>query len=909
MDHSDDSNSGKRHHWLIRAKLDAPRQLVQLIERPELLTLLDGILGHRVGFVVAPAGFGKTTLLSQWRDKLVADGVKVAWLTIDEGDAEPHQFLSYVIFSLAVAGVDVGRLEMLAEQGLMEMSLRATLAAILEAVAGESGPVVLVLDDYHRLQSPDLDDLIGQMIAGSPPELTLVINSRIRPALDLPRMLAQGQAVEIDVEALRFSREETRRAVDAAMSDDVLEVLFERTEGWAVAVQLARLVLAGSANDEAVLGRFTGDSDHVAAYLADQVLAKLSSDIQEFLIRTSILERFNAPLANAVCERTDSWEVLRTLEPLRALLVPLDERREWFRYHHLFAECLQDLLRRRHADLLDRLHLNASLWFEAQGYVSEAVRHARLARDFDRCARLIEDAGGWELILFGGIGYLRNLLRNVPDRELARFPRLQVAKTYLHLKDGRIDEARALLDAASANPRRRQAGAAFERDLLNIGVLLSVYEDQPLTPADFEAFEARDAQVPPDDGITRGVLFCQKALTALALGRFGDAESVIQAAMRAMRQASSVLGLNYCYLHAGLAAFYRARFQLAEANFREAKRMAEDNFGADSGLKFASDVLLGALLFWRGELEDAGWADFRAALDHIEQYDGWFELYAMGLDADVAAGLARGDVGRAEAAIVRAERIAGGRGIDRLRDLALARRLSTLRLGPESANGQALAAQLAEAYPLSCWRDDPFRWRPYQDVAEALAAHDADRDRRRALQCLDDAVACCRALEAQFHLIRVLIARALVHDRTGQRTKALADVFEAARLAAPERIRQPFQATRALGPLLRAAQKEGREEALDSLTFNFISECLARSTTAAAGGPGQPALSPREQEVLAELAQGLSNKQIARLLDMTEHTVKFHLKNIFAKLKVERRTQAVAEAQRLQIIDSPYSKV
>lgn len=900
---AEDLSSSQR--WLVRAKLDPPRQHILLIDRPQLIEQLGEVLDHRLGLIIAPAGFGKSTLLAQWRRKLLHEGVKVGWVSLDEADGDARQFLAYVIFALTAAGAGLGRLEMLAQQGLIDMTIRAGMGSILEVIGRMPERVVLILDDYHRVQSREVDDLVRDMIAGGSSNFSIVINSRARPALDLPRLLAAGQAIEVGADALRFSREETRAAVDAGMSDDALEPLFERTEGWAVAVQLARLLVRGGGADQTVLAGFTGHTGHLAAYLADQVLSKLGADVQEFLMRTSILERFGADLANAVCERADGWEMLRRLEPLHALLVPLDERGEWFRYHHLFAECLQDLMRQRHPQLLGRLHVLATNWFAKEGYVSEAVRHARLAGNFDRCAALIEDSGGWELILFGGIGYLRSLLRNIPDKELPRFPRLQVALAYLHLKDGDVRGARALFDAAETNPLREGSGPALERDLLNVGVLVRLYEDRWLDPTDIAHLDALRTRVSRDDGVTLGVLDCARTLALLAVGQFLQADVTIRQAMREMRQANSVLGLNYCYLHSGLSSFYQGRFRCAEADYAEARRLAEDNFGADSGLKYISDVLLGALLYWRGDLGRVEREQFQRALAHVEQFDGWLEIYAMGLGVDLEIGLDGGDSPHARASIERAHRIAAQRGIERLAHIADSCQLKIFARAGHRDHAIRIAEALAREHPLGCWRQEPFRWRAYIEVAPALASREACNDGAARQARLDDAVECSRTLGSCFHLIRALIARALLHDQRGMRRQAVADLLEALQLGAVERIRQPFLAAgRAVGVLLRAAHRRGREEALSTLVLSFAAELLGQLTPQPcnAGEPAEGLLSPREREVLRELCAGLSNKKIARALDMTEHTVKFHLKNIFQKLDVDRRAHAVAEALRLNLL-------
>ncbi len=897
-----------REHWLIRAKLQAPRQQIALIDRPRLMSSLEFALNRRLCLVTAPAGFGKTTLLAQWRQRLIANGAKVAWLTLDEGDAEARHFLAYVIFSLSEAGVDVGRLPLHAEQGLLELPLPSAIAQILEAVASADTSVALMLDDYHRLNSSDIDFILQRMLDTAPSNFTIVINSRASPSLMVPQLLAAGQGIEIGAEALRFSREETRAALDHNITENDLELLFERTEGWAIAIQLARLVGTTTNDANTTTDSLRGHSGHLATYLTDQIIAKLSPDIQDFLMRTSLCERFNAPLANALCQRQDSWEILRQLQALHALLVPLDDQQDWFRYHHLFADYLHDMLRRKRPELINTIHSTASQWFADNGYVSEAVRHARLAGDYNRCADLIQAAGGWELILFGGIGYLNTLLRNIPDRELSRFPRLLVAKAYLAVKHGQLVEARTLLESArqhadtpnALNDSRQGLG----RDFLNVSILIDVYEDRWVSTESLQEIDLILQKISESDGVTRAILYCLETINNLAVGQFGQAQTANSSAFRAMRQGNTVLGLNYCYLHAGVTAFYQGKFRLAEANFWEAQRLAEDNFGADSGLKALSELLLNSLMFWSGSWQDDNAEKFRNAFDYAELYDGWFEVFAIGVDVEFASNRLYGNHRKSTAAIIRAETIAEKRGIRRLSRVADAHRLQQLA---DSGQDRAIAIELANtlnaACPLGVWRSQPEVWRPYQIIAPALASWYGRDDRQRALKILDDLVDCCRTFKASFYLLQALILRAQILDQMNERAKALASIIEAVSLAAEDRIMTPFRMHDGIQPLLYAAQKKLREDNADMVTLRFLSSCLEvlQFGNNKPKSDASTLFSPREYEVLLELMQGHSNKEIARTLDLTEHTVKFHLKNIFTKLHVDRRADAVSTARKLQL--------
>jgi len=874
---------GPNQRWLTRAKLDLPVQHVRQVERARLL---DHFLGKRLGLIVAPPGFGKSILVSQWCQQQMAKGTHVAWLSLDEADAEPMQFFSYLIIALAESGLELDWLVPLAERGLMESDIRSATSGLLELIAKPGREVVLVLDDYHLVAGPPVDQLMSSILAIAPGNLTVVLTSRIQPDLDLARLMAAGLAAEIPAEALRISRDEVEAVLGRKLDPAALDLLHQLTEGWPVAIQLARYLLESDGDTTALLEGFKGDTGHIASYLTDQVLRSITTEQRQFLLQTSILERFDASLADGVMERNDSSAVLHSLGYLNALLVPLGEPKGWFRYHHLFAEYLQgQLLRDADADVA-RLHANASRWFEASGDLTSAVHHARKAADFARCAQLIEQAGGWELILYGGIGYLRNLLRNIPAAAMREFPRIQIAQAYLHAKDGRLFEARTDYELAREGGRDAAPDTPLARDLLNVGALIDGYEDRR-SQAALDRLGVTIASQRQSDPLTIGVLQCDQSLAAIALGKIAEAETRAHEAMRAMRRARSVLGLTYGMLHAGLAAFYQGHFHVAEAHLGAACRMAAENFAFDPGPKAQSNLLMTALNHWRGFLTDDQKAAFLADMEHMEAYDGWFELYANAIEVECAS------AGDPAVAIARAHRIASDRGLRRLELLADAH---SLRCGP-GREGQAIAHKLRKAMPDEVWRHDPFLWRPFVESRLAIAGYFGDRDRAAAIRLLEDAQECSRSFGAAIYLIDALVMTALARDRSGDRAGAMSDLIEALSMAAPEQIARPFLRFRQLNPLLRVIVQASSDQYLDMMTIGFARDILSKnapSNSMEGDFEGKQLLSAREQEVLEELAGGRSNKEIARSLGMTENTVKFHLKHIFAKLSVQTRTQAIA---------------
>lgn len=906
---------GRNKNWLIRSKLRAPSQQQSLVERPSLLKHLNKVQTCGLAVVAAPAGFGKTTLLSQWQASLRKDGTSVAWVTLDEDDADPDLFLTYIILALADAGAELGKLEVLANQGFAGTLPHAIIAALFDILAQSHKEYLLILDDYHRLDCPVIDTLIDDILRIRIPNFSLVIATRTKPNIDLPVYVVTGQAIEIEGEALRLTRDETRHVINIDLPDQLLDIWFRKTEGWAVAVQLARFLASNvdpaNMTPDGLACLLGGQGGHIASYLTDQIISKLDQKTQNLLINISILERFNFDLANFICGIDNSGEILLSLEALNTLIMPIGEDREWYRYHNLFAECLQGHLQKKlSSNKVLELHKHTSLWFEENHYIGEAVKHACAAHDFARAASLIENAGGWELILFGGIGYLRSLLKNIPDGEAVKFPRLLIAKSYLALKNGQLAKANDLFNLASTQHNADGEGdkdgrlsqyKGLARDILNQKILLQAYTDDFSGPDKLKDFTSANNLIAADDHITRGVIDCNRALHCLAHGRFQEAVFVCRDAMIAMRLADSVLGMNYCYLHAGLAAFYQGDLQLAEANFWEASNLAEDNFGADSGLQALSQTLLSALFFWKGIFsEENHVVKFKNAFAHIETYDGWFEIFATAVEVGFAFDLFEVGDTKTEA-LTRARRIAKERKLPRLSAMVMSYDLM-IATRNNHQQAQELAMQLQQDFPVDCWHENRFLWRPFQVVATALSDFWEDTDRTEAIRYATSRVKCCETVGANLYLIPALLNRAQLVDKTGNRDEALQDVIRAFELAAPNQIYEPFRTRRGLNTLLRAALKYGRVSVINPVVQRFIVLCSRRLTKEIEEVLEQSQISSREYEVLIELDAGLSNKEIARALDLTEHTVKFHLKNIFQKLDVVRRAHAVIEAKKRNII-------
>ncbi len=882
---------------MLQLKLEAPRQPPSIVERPRLLSALSALSGARVILLSAPAGFGKTTTLVQWRDHLLGAGELVGWLTLDESDAEPRQLIADLIRSAQAAGVDTGELTAQAKMGLVEFTLDSVFRQFSELLRRQPRRVSFIIDDYHRISSKEIDQAMERFIVVLPSNVRLFISSRARPNFDVPRLLVTGAAAEIASDTLRFTDQESRDLLDDVFDDDELTRLIGELEGWPVALQLVKLVSLQGPSAPNPLARLTARGGHLSAYLSDTILKGLPDHVVDFLLQTSILEKFNVDLADQVRAKTDSWQILEALAPLQSLLTSLDADSAWFRYHHLFAEYLQGQLRLRRPGEAAILHHRASTAFERLGLLPEAVWHSQMAGDLGRCAALIEQAGGWRLVLFGGMSQLARLLSHVPAAERLAHPRLVLAEAYLALKEGDLPRARANFDLVSGdvfNPSNSWGSLDdYARDALNVGTLIRTYDDNTIDPAFLRSFDDIRTAYPDADGLTRGVLDCAGAVSALCLGQLDHAETLARDAMTAMRSVNSVLGLNYSFLHAGLACLFRGEVRAASAYLTQARNMAEENFGVDSGLKAVSDVFLYTLRAWRGELASLDAPALESAFRHVCDYDGWFDVYASGLDTLFWLAWTENDAPAMERIIATGAGITDARQLERLRALVDAQRVLLLCESPRRERSPRLVSDLHHRYPQGRWRDEPARWRPYQNVGHALALWHLRDHPDLASAIAADLLDCARAYGSRLFEVRALLLAALVAHHRGDDALAIDRMAAATAIAAPEGIALPFLEQPSLKPLLLKIRsdcwQEGRRP-IEAAFLAHVAELFARRKSVT---PSRAMLTVREHDVMRELARGSTNKEIARALDMTEHTVKFHLKRVFAKLGVDRRAHAL----------------
>jgi LuxR family transcriptional regulator, maltose regulon positive regulatory protein len=536
---------------VVVTKLRPPASRPRLVPRAALVERLAAD-GAKLTLVAAPAGWGKTTLLAAWAQR--EEARRFAWLAVDRWDNDPVRFWTYVIeaFETREAGVGAEALALLGAPGAPVRE--SALPALVNALEPVAHGLTLVLDDYHLVDNAEVHEDVAYLLDRLPPGLGVVVSTRSDPPLPLERMRGRGELAEVRADDLRFTPEEA-----ATFLNDVLGLrlaaadvarLHERTEGWAAGLYLAALSLRGRDDPSAFIEAFAGDDRHVVDYLSAEVLHGQPEDVRRFMLETAILDRLSGPLCDAVTAGARSAKMLRRIEAANLFLVPLDNRREWYRYHHLFGRLLLHELRQAEPGLVLELHRRAAAWYAAEAALPEAVHHAFGGEDVDGAAGLV--AEGWSAYFNRGrLETVARWLDSLGDKVVAADPRLAAAAAWLALDLGRMDDVERWIDAAEGLPDAAVLRAVYLFKSGDVGGAAAVAE-----------VVVEDA--PAEAVFPRTVAHCILGITAFWSGDLGRAARLLGHAAELAR--SSANDLAACY-SAGYAALIRAEAgELEEAD-------------------------------------------------------------------------------------------------------------------------------------------------------------------------------------------------------------------------------------------------------------------------------------------------------------------------------------------------------
>ena len=878
---------------VLATKLYYPPPRSKLVLRPNLIERLNEGLRRTpaVTLISAPAGFGKTTLASEW-----AAGCNrpVAWLSLDEGDNDLIRFLTYLIASLRTIGTNIGERVMVALQSPQPPTAESVLTSLLNEITTVPDSFSLVLDDYHVIDAKPVDGALTFLIEHLPAQMHLVITTREDPQLPLARLRASGQLTELRITDLRFTSSEAAEFLNLVMglnlSAEDIAALETRTEGWIAGLQLAAISMQGHQDATSFIKSFTGSHHFVMDYLVEEVLHQQPDSVQAFLMRTSILDRLCGPLCDAVLlnPSPSGQETLEYLEHANLFIIPLDNERRWYRYHHLFADLLRQRLQQTgalapgSAESVAELHVRASEWYEDQGLEIEAFHHATVANDYERVERLIEGKG-MPLHFRGGVAPVLSWLESQSTTMLNARPSLWTAFASTLLVTGQTSRVEQTLQAAEAALQGVESDEKT-RDLVGRVAAIRATAATNQNEVDTIVAQSRRAleYLHPNNLAFRtstiwklGFAYQIRGDRAAARQAYAEVISIGQKSGNTVFTLLAATGLGVLQegdnqLHLAVRTYHRVLQQCG-----------------DKPLPFACEAHLGlARIFYE-------WNDLDGAQQHrqqavqlarqVENNDRFVtcEVFLARLK------LARGDTAGAAATLEKASQsVRDHNFVRRMPEVIAAEVLTLLIQGNPTA-----AAELAQSHDLP--------------ISQARV-HLANGDSTAALTVLSRLRREVEDKGWEDERLKVMVLQAVALYANGESDEATQLLADSLRLAEPAGyIRLFVDEGKAMAQLL--SETAARGMMTDYIAkLQAVFEAEERKNTDKSELPTSQALieplSQRELEVLKLIAQGLSNREISDRLFLALVTVKGHNQRIFGKLQVQRRTEAVARARELGLL-------
>jgi LuxR family maltose regulon positive regulatory protein len=934
---------------ILATKLYIPQPRAKIVLRPRLIERLNQSLatGCKLTLLSASAGFGKTTLVSEW---IATCERPAAWLSLDEGDSDPVRFISYLVAALQTINAVIGEGLMIALQSHQPPSTEVILTALLNEISTIPKNFLFILDDYHAIDSQPVDQALAFLVEHQPPQMHLVIATREDPSLPLARLRVRGQLTELRAADLRFTPAEAAEFLNQMMglnlSEGDIDALEARTEGWIAGLQLAALSMQGREDSVSFIQAFTGSHRYVLDYLVEEVLQQQPELIRNFLLQTSILDRFCTPLCNAVTEREDGKEMLDILEHSNLFIIPLDDQRQWYRYHRLFADVLQTHLMEAQPDRVSALHSRASAWYERNGLRSDAIRHALAAQDFERAADLIE-------LAFPVMNHERRFatllgwLKALPDKKVrirpvlcygyalssmacgeneSVEPRLRDAERWLDTKTDMQEqpesspvETRPANSQCSSGERSRRMVVADEEEFRRLpGLIALIRGGQALGRGDLsktEKYARRVLDLASDkDYLMLGGAAAQLGLVAWANGELDTARRMTADGIENLRLGGFIspaiggaivladIHITQGRLHEAMSTYEEGLQWTTEPGTPVLQGAADMYVGMSSlhyeynDLETATQCLLTSQSL--GEL--AGMPQnpyrWRAAMAHIRQ--------------------AQGDLDGALQLLEEAERVYDGNFSPNVRPVATRKVrvwLAQGRLG--EALRWARERGLTVENELSYLREFD-----HITLARVLIAqyktNRVEGDLHAALGLLARLLQAAEEGGRNGSVIEILILQALAYQAQGDQPRALGSLERALTLAEPEGYVRSFVDE---GEAMRSLiEKQSRNR--DHPLSDYVDKLLAAFPQPIATTPKSKIenlkhlhlaqvqvseivepLSERELEVLKLLRSELSGPEIAQQMIVSLNTLRTHTKNIYNKLGVNNRRAAVRRAEELDL--------
>ncbi len=881
---------------LLQTKLNIPIVPPGWIPRPRLLELLDRALTHKLTLLSAPAGYGKSTLLADW---IRSQDLHAAWLSIDQGEDDFPRFLGYFTAALnnLTPLIDDSALRMYsaAQPGLQQ----ASLTVLINQITRIPREIVLVLDDYHNLQEEAIHKGIDYLLLHLPQQMHLIISSRSEPPLQIARLRGQGELVELRVDDLRFTYLEVSEYfstnLPGTLTTQQLAVMDARTEGWPAGLHLAAISLHDRQDIAGFIDSFSGSHRYILDYLLEEVLEKLNQEERDFLVQTSILEQLSAPLCNAVTGRLDSQSLLLRIEQANLFIIPLDDQRQWYRYHPLFADLLQNRLLSTEISTLRELHLRASKWYEINDHPLQAIQHAIFAEDYPTAASLIRNAV-IPALYRSEIDTLLGWFDHLPQKIIDGDPNLHFLQLWVQLlKYYRIEEIQRQIAQLSQGDELLQARKAAVEAFISV------------TVAEFDQAEAHAQAalrtLPEGEAYFR-------SLSMWMLGLARAASQNLEGAYQALEELVWSDQAQDNLMFSVLATSQMARVRLRQGRLKEAFELYHQSLERACDrqgnlLPIAGETLMGLGEYYResDQLDKA----YDLIVKGIEQTNLWRDVAAMdGYISLARLFISKRELDEAEAALDKAMQLARKYDVLELDDRLVEMWRARLWIARGDYKAAERWAQVLGFDMISNWERLPYQ----KHIQAMLLSREAviyarlcynQGNYQRVLQIVNGILPFFQQLGRLDSVIELSILKSLTFHSQRSEDQAIQTITEALHISASSGYYSLYLDEGQ--PLLNLLQKAAGSR----VPQPYYNQLLARFAKpidvvhVSLQNLVEP-LSERELDVLRLLATNLTAPEIAEELIVGVSTVRTHIKHIYSKLNVHKRSAAVGKAIELGIL-------
>ena len=886
---------------LLHTKLCIPPGPVASVLRPRLISRLNAALSGKLTLISAPAGFGKTTLLVDW---LAECGTPAGWLSLDDGDNDLATFMSYFIASLQSIKPGIGESAVGLLGSSKQISVEVILTPLVNEISSTGSPFLIVLDDYHVITNEHIHWAMNFLVDNSPSNLHLVVATRADPPLPLARLRGRGQLTELRLKDLRFKSDEVTKFLTDVMQlkldPELIAAVDSRTEGWVAGLQMAAISIKSQDNIAVFVQNLRGTDRNITNYLFEEVFAHQPDSIQTFLLQTSVLDSLTAPLCDVTTERSDSQTILANLERSNLFLIPLDEDRQWYRYHGLFHDLLHIRLRQLQPDMESLLHRRASEWYELDGSTTEAINHAISASDFKHASRLIARVADITFIQ-GEIYTFLKWVSVIPDEIVRSEPILCIYYAAGLLISGQhLPMVNSLLRDALREPVTDVTSKGVEV----VSEFALFVQGKPIR----NISQTLDI-LPQECQFLRTLALCTSGRSQMMDADVSPALETFSQLLKMGEEVGSLMFAVIAFRYLAETHIILGHLQTAHRLYQQAIERATDESGQ---LMFLGEIAAAGLTEVLRE-----WNDLESAIREItrsfalapEEESHWSVFHLITL---ARAKHAKGDVKGSLAAIQKAQQLASrfdSMNINHLIAESHRARLDLLQGNTDSTVAWIRERKLEGTSPVDWVKQHDRLTLPYHlqelELLTLARIYVAQNNSEAALNVLEPLLNVAAKFRRAGSEIEIRIVQALAYQSQGKIDRAVTSIQRALGLAEPEGYVRIFVDEGQ--PMARLLY----EVAARKIAPEYTGKLMAAFTiTPSVSGIQKrqmdmvETLSKREIEVLQLIAEGLSNKEIASKLFVGLHTIKWHTGNIYGKLNVKSRTQAVAKARLLNIIPS-----